>query len=263
MATKHNLSGGDNLFYGRAYDAPLYGTNASKGVPVHLPTRVSLGSPIAPDTDALIVGCTSTNMPNNSTKTYSAAVTGVAAPCNDTGAPTITTITTSTGTTATVWPLTVARNITTATSTAAADTVFTITGYDVWKVKMVEAITIASGQTATAGKKAFAYVESIAIYSAGDTTTDTATVGFGDVLGLPYVLANKGDLISASFNGVNEAVATLTAAVATDPATATTGDVRGTVDMTSACNGSPIIVWMYVADPNTVTGLRGIAQYGG
>jgi hypothetical protein len=157
----------------------------------------------------------------------------------------------------------VPRNITTTSSSAAADTVFTVTGYDYWKVKMVEAITIASGDSAKAGLKAFAYIESIAIYSAGNTESDTATVGFGDVLGLPYKLASKGDFISASFNGINEAVAALTAAVATDPATATTGDVRGTVDMTSASNGSPIVVWMWVADACTPTGLRGVAQYGG
>ena len=260
--SKHQITTATELYYGGGYDPVLFGTNGRRGCPIHLPTRISLGSPIAPDTNALIVGCTSTNMPNNSTKTYSAAVTGTAAPCNDAGAPTITTITTSTGETATVWPLGVPRNITTATSSAAADTVFTITGYDYWKVKMVEAITIASGQSATAGVKAFAYVESIAIYSAGDVTSDTATVGFGDVLGLPYKLAAKGDLISASFNGVNEAVAALVAAVTTT-ATAVTGDVRGTVDMTSACNGSPIIIWMYVADPSTPEGLRGVAQYGG
>lgn len=262
MAKMH-ITGADQVYYGSGYDSLLFGANLRRGVPIHFPTRVSLGSPIAPDTNALIVGCTSTNMPNNSTKTYSAAVTGTAAPCNDAGAPTITTITTSTGTTATVWPLDVPRNITTATSTAAADTVITVTGYDYWKVKMVEAITIASGQSATAGLKAFAYVESIAIYSAGDVTSDTLTVGFGDVLGLPYKLANKADLIAANFNGTNEAVAALVAAVTTNPATATTGDVRGTVDMTSASNGSPIVVWMYVADPSTPEGLRGVAQYGG
>ena len=260
---KHNITSADQLYYGGGYDPSLFGTNQRRGVPVNLLTRISLGSPIALDTNALIVGCTSTNMPNNSTKTYSAAVTGVAAPCNDSGAPVITTITTSTGATATVWPLDVPRNITATTSSAVADTVFTITGYDYWKVKMVEALTIAAAGSSVAGVKAFAYVESITIYSAGDTTTDTATVGFGDVLGLPYKLAAKGDLLSASFNGINEAVAALVAAVTTDPATAITGDVRGTLRMTSASNGSPIVVWMYVADPSTPEGLRGIAQFGG
>lgn len=260
--SKHNITGATEVYYGGGYDASVAATNGRKGVPVHFITKVDMGSPIAPDTNALIVGCTSTNMPNNSTKTYSAAVTGTSAPCNDSGAPTITTITTSTGTTATVWPLDVPRNITTATSSAAADTVFTITGYDYWKVKMVEAITIASGQSATAGKKAFAYVESIAIYSAGDVTSDTATVGFGDVLGLPYKLAAKGDLVSISFNGLIEIPAAVVAAVTTT-ATSTTGDVRGTIDPTSACNGSPIVAWMYVADASTPEGIRGVDQYGG
>lgn len=255
-----NLS--SSLFVGNGYEPTVYAGLGRKGVPVTLLTLVSLGSPIAPDTNALVVGCTSTNMPNNSTKTYSAATTGVAAPCNDAGAPTITTITTSTGTTATVWPLTWPRNVTTTTSSAAADTVFTVTGYDVYKVKMVEAITIASGQSATAGLKAFAYIESIAIYSSGNVTSDTATVGFGDVLGLPYLATKVADVVRVFFNEANDA-AGVVKGVATDPSTATLGDVRGTIDPASACDGSLIEVWMHVRDPSTPEGIRGVAQYGG
>jgi len=33
MANKQVLSGADSLFVGRAYDATVYGVNASKGVP--------------------------------------------------------------------------------------------------------------------------------------------------------------------------------------------------------------------------------------
>lgn len=259
--SKHNISSATSLFYGGGYDAPLYAANRSKGVPVCIPTKVSLGSPVAPDDDIFIDDATSTELPNNATKTYTTANT--TSPCdNGSLAALVATITTSTGTSASVWTMDVPRNIVVGTSTAVAATVTTVTGYDVYGVKMVEAITIALGGSSGAGKKAFKHIESIAIYSAGDITTDTLTVGFGDVLGLPYKLASKGDLISASFNGINEAVAALTAAV-TSTATATTGDVRGTVDMTSASDGSPIVVWMYVADPSTAAGLRGVDQYGG
>lgn len=182
MSTKHHLSSAQELYVGAGYDARLFGTNARRGVPVHLLTRVSLGSPIALDADGLIVGATSTELPNNGTITYTTAEDG-ASPIDNAATPAPSTITTSTGATASVWALDVPRNITATSTTAVADTVFTITGYDYWKVKVVEQFTIAAAASAGAGKKAFAYIESIAIYSAGDITTDTVTVGWGDVLG--------------------------------------------------------------------------------
>lgn len=263
MTSKNTISGADELYVGRGYDPGVFAANGRYGVPINPLTRCVLGSPIALDTNALIVGCTSTNMPNGSSalsKTYSAATTGVAAPCNDAGAPVITTITTSTGTSATVWPLDVPRNITTTSSSAAADTIFTVTGYDVYKVKMVEAITIATGQSATAGKKAFKYVESIVISSASDVTSDTVTVGFGDVLGLPYLAAAKSDIIRVYLTGVLDDSAVVVAGDATTPS-AVTGDVRGTVDPNSACDGTAVVVWIYVADHNSQAGVKGKAQY--
>ncbi|MCB0247457.1 MAG: hypothetical protein KDI07_02685 [Anaerolineae bacterium] len=260
MSTKHHLSSAQELYVGAGYDALLFGTNGRKGVPVHLLTRVSLGSPIALDADGLIVGATSTELPNNGTITYTTAEDG-ASPIDTT--PTPSTITTSTGATASVWALDVPRNITATSTSAVADTVFTITGYDYWKVKVVEQFTIAAAASAGAGKKAFAYIESIAIYSAGDITTDTVTVGWGDVLGLPYKLTAKADAVRVFFNDVLDDSATVVKADATDPATATTGDVRGTVDTNSASDGSAVVVWMHVQDTSTPEGLRGVAQYGG
>jgi len=60
------------------------------------------------------------------------------------------------------------------------------------------------GDSTGAGKKAFKYVSSIAIYSAGNITTDTVTVGTGEVLGLPYTLTGTGDFFQASLAGVLE-----------------------------------------------------------
>lgn len=259
----HQLSTATNVFYGNGYDATVYGANQRKGVPVSFLTRVSLGSPAAGDDDLLIDDATSTELPNNATKTYTPATNGTS-PTDNASIPTATTITTSTGASATVWTLNAARNLVFATSSAAADTVFTVTGYDTYKVKMVEAITIASGQSAGAGKKAFKYVESIAIYSAGNITTDTITVGTGEVLGLPYVLTGTGDFVQASLGGVFESTRpTVVKADATATQTATTGDVRGTIDLNSSLDGSAVVAYYHVVDPSTDTGLRGIAQYGG
>lgn len=263
MATKQILSRADNLYVGAGYDAPLFASNQRTGVPVMLLTRCALGSPAAADGERWIKDATSTELPNNGTKTYTTSNAGTS-PCDDTGNDTaVTSITTSTGATASVWAQDVARNITAATTTAAADTVITVTGYDVWKVKTVETLTIASGGTTAAGKKAFKYVESIAVYSAGDITTDTLDVGFGDVLGLPYKAVSKADVVRVFFNDVLDDSATVVAADGTSPATATTGDPRGTVDTNSASDGSAVVVWLHVQDPNTATGLRGVDQYGG
>jgi hypothetical protein len=263
MATKHNLSGGDYLYVGRAYDASVYGVNASKGVPVCLLTRVSLGSPAASDDDLLIDDATSTELPNNATITYTPATNGTS-PTDNASIPAAATITTSTGASASVWTLDAARNLIFGTSTAAAATVFTITGYDIYKVKMVEQVTIALGDSTGAGLKAFKYIESIAIYSAGNITTDTVKIGTGDVLGLPYTLTGTGDFIQASLAGVFESTRpTVVKADATATQTATTGDVRGTIDLNSSLAGTEVIAYFHVTDPNTATGLRGIAQYGG
>jgi hypothetical protein len=172
------------------------------------------------------------------------------------------TITASTGATATVWTLDAPRNVAVTTSAAAADTVITVTGYDEYKVKVVETITIATAASSGVGNKAFKYVESIAITSAGDITTDTINVGTGSKLGLPYKLAKKADCIRVCHTGAWDDSATVVAAVTTT-ASATTGDVRGTITCNSALDGNEITAWIHVADPNSDTGLRGVAQYGG
>lgn len=151
--SKQQLSTATQIYYGAGYDAPVYGANGRKGVPVCQLTRVSLGSPAAGDDDLLIDDATSTELPNNSTKTYTPANNGTS-PCDNGSIPASASITTSTGASATVWTLDAPRNLVFGTTVAAADTVFTITGHDTYKVKMVEAITIASGDSAGAGKMA-------------------------------------------------------------------------------------------------------------
>jgi hypothetical protein len=91
--------------------------------------------------------------------------------------------------------------------------------------------------SAGAGAKAFAVVTSI---SAGTAT-------WGVEYGLPYAGASDADAGGA-----------ITAAVTTDPATATTGDVRGTVNYTANPDGATSKTFTYTCKSSN---LHGVAQF--
>lgn len=261
MATKHHISHASKLYYGDAYDPILHASNDRFGVEFTPVIKVAMGSPVTLDADGLMTGATSTELPNNGTKTYTWATDGTS-PLDNSATPASANVVMANGETALVVALDVPRNITVATSAAAADTVVTITGYDVYKQKMVETITVASGASSGAGVKAFKYVEIMSIYSAGDITSDTLTIGWGDVLGLPYKVTAKSDIMQAWFNGVYETTAPTVVVGDATTATATTGDVRGTIDTNSAMNGSAVVLYMTV-NPDTRETLLGTAHYAG
>lgn len=137
----------------------------------------------------------------------------------------------------------------------AATAVLTVTGTDVYGVPMSEAITL-NGTTAVAGKKAFKTITSIAASAAA---TDFF-VGTGDVFGLPFRADSRNFCLTA-WDGAFVTTGTFVAAVTTSPATTTTGDVRGTFAPASAADGSKLLsVWMFIEDPDSVTGLYGVTQ---
>lgn len=121
----------------------------------------------------------------------------------------------------------VARNVVAAWTTTA---VCTVTGYDEYGVKVVEQ---SGSGTSMAGKKAFVRVTDVK-FSANVTG---ATVGTGDVLGLPMFLGGTGSVINELQDGADATAGTIVAGV-NALATATTGDVRGTYDPNAACDGS-------------------------
>ncbi len=114
----------------------------------------------------------------------------------------------------------------------AATAVLTVTGTDVYGVPMSEAITL-NGTTAVAGKKAFKTITSVAASAAA---TDFF-VGTGDVFGLPFRSDSRNYCLTA-WNSAFVTTGTFVAAVTTDPATTTTGDVRGTYAVPDAADGS-------------------------
>jgi hypothetical protein len=139
------------------------------------------------------------------------------------------------------------------TGSSGSDHVCTITGRDYLGQAMVESITL-SGTGVIAGVKAFKYVDSIAI--ASGAASDTVDVGWADKLGIPYAGTS---LLSDTEDGV-VAAGVLTAAITTDPQTATTGDPRGTFDAASASNGSIVSEIRYLCNTSD---LHGVEHYSG
>lgn len=260
MANKHNLSGGDNLFVCRAYEATKYAVNASKGAPVALLSRLSLGSPIPLDADSLIKDAKTGELPTSGSITYSA---GTASTPQDTVNTTATTLVDYTGASHTVLTLDVPRNVTVAvthTASIASGTVL-VSGFDEYKQPMSELYTIAATGTSSAysGKKAFKYIKSVTFTATADQQLNFFNVGHGDIFGLPYKIAAKADVFQVYRNDVADTSATIVAGV-TSTATTTTGDTRGTVATGVAADTTSVIVWAHINDPNTVTGLRGVTQ---
>lgn len=121
-----------------------------------------------------------------------------------------------------------ARNLTITANAGATGGNVTMRGFDVYGVPMSEVIVAAAAST-VAGKKAFKY-----LLSATPAFTDaghTYSVGFGDVVGIN--LRNiSWEFMNIFWNG-GFAVSNTgwLAADVTSPATGTTGDVRGTVNL--------------------------------
>ena len=126
------------------------------------------------------------------------------------------------------------------TYTAAASATYTTAttnGYDIYGWPMTEQVTLTAGSTVT-GKKAFKYIKSVTLSGGTADTTHAYSIGTSAVVGLPIRADSSGELTAAAaaslsvLNPVTNFTG-FTAAVTTYP-TATTGDVRGTIDLSNA-----------------------------
>jgi hypothetical protein len=172
----------------------------------------------------------------------------------------VTSVSTNNGT---VLQLDTPRGVSVTQVAAGTQRAFTVSGYDYYGQAMSEAITSTVGST-VAGKKAFYQISSVSV--AGGGTTTACTVGTTDVLGCPVRFIDKGYLARVGWAGVL-AEDTATVVVAdTATATTTTGDVRGTIDPTTACDGInrlvvAILVPAIAVGPNaTRVGALGVTQ---
>jgi hypothetical protein len=126
-----------------------------------------------------------------------------------------------------------ARTVSLTANAGATGQAVTVRGYDVYGQPMSEAITVVGGSTVN-GKKAFKYVTSIT-----PATTDaghTISAGTTDVIGINF-RSDFWEYMDVFMAGQFVTTSTgWTVADATSPATATTGDVRGTYALQTASN---------------------------
>lgn len=113
---------------------------------------------------------------------------------------------------------------------------FTVSGYDIYGYPMSENITGASGAAAN-GKKAFKYISSV---THTGSVAGTLTVGTQDLVGLPLRSDRFPDVTGMFWNSqwITTPSTGYTAAVTTNPATTTTGDVRGTISLSGVTGGA-------------------------
>ena len=138
---------------------------------------------------------------------------------------------------------------------------FTVKGFDLYGYPMTETITGANAGIAT-GKKAWKYITSI--IPAVTLSGSAVSVGTSDVIGLPL----RADFFCYTELCYNNTWITtntgFTVADSTSPATALTGDVRGTYLLQSASDGTKRIqgnVSPSVANLGTTAGILGVTQF--
>jgi len=134
----------------------------------------------------------------------------------------------------------------------------TISGYDYYGQAMTQAITTSSAvSTAVNTTKAFYQITSIAI---GGATGTALTVGTTDVLGLPVRAIDGAYIVNAGWNNTaGYDAGTWVKADMTNPATSSTGDVRGTYIPSSATDGTKRLV-MAIAIPAIGSGPNSTRQ---
>lgn len=138
---------------------------------------------------------------------------------------------------------------------------FTITGYDFYGRKTTQTRVGPNGTTVNT-LKAFMSVLSVV----PDTTdgTHNVSVGSSDIFGLSFACADAGYLIAKWANALALDAGTFVAADTTSPATAATGDPRGTYLPSSVSNGTNrLVLWQHLIAPQcgpnaTVTDAIGV-----
>lgn len=157
----------------------------------------------------------------------------------------------------------VGRNVQIASVGNDSTATFTVRGYDAYGYPLTETITGANIGTAT-GKKAFKFIASIT--PAGTLSGSNVSAGAGDTYGLALRTDYVGWLEIWWASALVSSSTGFTAADTTSPATATTGDVRGTYHVQSASNGTDRLNIFISQNPNNITtqtGMLGVAQYSG
>lgn len=120
-------------------------------------------------------------------------------------------------------------------STSATGGAFTVRGYDIYGYAMTETITHPGGTGVQYGIKAFKYIASV---TPGFTDAHNYSVGIGDTFGI-HARTDRWEYTNLFWAGGFLSASTgWTAASTTNPSTATTADVRGTLQLGTNGAGS-------------------------
>jgi len=232
MTTHMHISHADKLVAGSANYGPYAATlDGRRGIEMKPMVPHSFGAPITADANGYVASQNLTALGVFSSSVTVAAALAAAALAGVAD---------------------VARNVVAAWTGTAT---MTVTGLDAYGATVVES---SGSGTSMTGKKAFKSITNIEV--SGDVTS--LTVGTGDVLGLPFALANLEDLLAANVDGSVEDAAPVVADT-TDPATATDGDCRGTVDFTQAQNGTRRCAVLFKVDHSGKVAAFGVDQFSG
>lgn len=242
----------DDLFLGSAQTYMGVNTNSALGDPSLMDLGVGpVGRIYVWDT--VPAAKVSNNLVTSTTPAASGSLTLTAG-------TSVTSVTLNSGSTA--YQLDVPRAVAVTQVVAGTSRIFTVSGFDYYGQAMSEAITSTAGSTVN-GLKAFFQITGITVSGA---TTTAVTVGTSDILGAPVRFNNKGYIARCGWDNVlAEDAATVVVADATT-ATTTTGDVRGTVVPSSACDGAKrlvvaILLTAIQCGPNaTRAGALGVTQ---
>lgn len=155
----------------------------------------------------------------------------------------------------------VARAVSVTGVAGGAGGAFIVRGADIYGYLMSETITVGAGAVTANGKKAFKF-----IYSVTPQFTDAHnySIGTADIFGFPVRYPTFPDGFIWWNNALITAATGFVVPDATSPATATTGDVRGTYAVQSASDGTKQLVVAIAPGLNTLTtaaGLFGVAQF--
>lgn len=107
-----------------------------------------------------------------------------------------------------------------------------LSGWDLWGNPMTELLSL-SAQTTMAGKKAFKYISSFTPGTGSAGGTQAFSLGLGDTFGFP-LRSDEWEQADVCWNGSAMTNNNGWTAATVTPATSTTGDVRGTVEISTA-----------------------------
>lgn len=136
----------------------------------------------------------------------------------------------------------------------------TVTGHDYDGREQTETM-LGGNSVAVTTDKAYADITDVLVSGA---TASTIKIGTSDKLGFPIKVTRFGQVRIVYNNAAITANTGFTAADTTSPATAATGDPRGTYALQTASNGSRVFdVWIVPDATETEADLFGVTPYAG